>query len=79
MAGVVLITTLRKFSAHAEKRGDHAMRDEVLGKADEYAEAVERSAWDGEWYRVLTSTTDLRWARGRATSARSIRSRKAGA
>ena len=27
------------------------MRDEVLGKADEYAEAVERSAWDGEWYR----------------------------
>jgi cyclic beta-1,2-glucan synthetase len=46
-----IITTLRKFSAHAEKRGDHAMRDEVLAKADEYAEAVERSAWDGEWYR----------------------------
>ena len=46
-----LITTLRKFSAHAEKRGDRAMRDEVLAKADEYSEAVERSAWDGEWYR----------------------------
>jgi cyclic beta-1,2-glucan synthetase len=46
-----LISTLRKFSAHAENRGDHAMRDEVLAKADEYAEAVERSAWDGEWYR----------------------------
>jgi cyclic beta-1,2-glucan synthetase len=46
-----LITTLRKFAAHAEKRGDAAMRDEVLAKADGYAEAVERSAWDGEWYR----------------------------
>jgi cyclic beta-1,2-glucan synthetase len=46
-----LIATLRKFSVHAEKRGDRAMRDEVLASADEYAEAVERSAWDGEWYR----------------------------
>src|SRR5687768_11894364 len=46
-----LISTLRKFAPHAERRGDAAMRDEVLGKADGYAEAVERSAWDGEWYR----------------------------
>ena len=46
-----LITTLRKFAAHAEKRGDVAMRNEVLAAADGYAEAVERSAWDGEWYR----------------------------
>jgi cyclic beta-1,2-glucan synthetase len=46
-----LITTLRKFAAHAGKRGDTAMRDEVLAEADRYAEAVERSAWDGEWYR----------------------------
>jgi cyclic beta-1,2-glucan glucanotransferase len=46
-----LIATLRKFAVHAEKRGDHAVRDEVLAKADAYAEAVERSAWDGEWYR----------------------------
>ena len=46
-----LITTLRKFAAHAESRGDAAVRDEMLGKADEYAEAIERSAWDGEWYR----------------------------
>jgi cyclic beta-1,2-glucan synthetase len=46
-----LITTLRKFAAHAAKRGDTAMRDEVLAEADGYAEAVERSAWDGEWYR----------------------------
>jgi cyclic beta-1,2-glucan synthetase len=42
---------LRKFAAHAEKRGDAAMRNEVLAAADGYAEAVERSAWDGEWYR----------------------------
>jgi cyclic beta-1,2-glucan synthetase len=46
-----LISTLRKFAAHAEKRGDTAFRDEVVAKADAYAEAVERSAWDGEWYR----------------------------
>ena len=46
-----LISTLRKFAVHAEKRGDTATRDEVLAKADGYAEAVERSAWDGEWYR----------------------------
>jgi cyclic beta-1,2-glucan synthetase len=46
-----LIATLRKFAVHAQKRGDAAMRDEVLAKADGYAEAVERSAWDGEWYR----------------------------
>ena len=46
-----LISTLRKFAAHAEKRGDTAFRDEVVAKADAYTEAVERSAWDGEWYR----------------------------
>jgi len=46
-----LITTLRKFATHAERRGDAAVRDEMLAKADEYAEAIERSAWDGEWYR----------------------------
>jgi cyclic beta-1,2-glucan synthetase len=46
-----LITTLRKFAPHAERRGDTSMRDEALEKADGYAEAVERSAWDGEWYR----------------------------
>jgi cyclic beta-1,2-glucan synthetase len=32
-------------------RGDTATRDEVLAKAGDYAEAVEHSAWDGEWYR----------------------------
>ncbi|HEX6628408.1 MAG TPA: hypothetical protein VF105_10650, partial [Gemmatimonadaceae bacterium] len=46
-----LIATLRKFAVHAEQRGDIAVRDEMTAKADEYAEAVDRSAWDGEWYR----------------------------
>ncbi|HEU5479008.1 MAG TPA: protein ndvB, partial [Candidatus Tumulicola sp.] len=46
-----LITTLRRFAEHAERRGDAAVRDEMLAKADGYAEAIERSAWDGEWYR----------------------------
>jgi cyclic beta-1,2-glucan synthetase len=46
-----LIATLRQFAKHAGDRGDAPVRDELLAKADEYAEAVERSAWDGEWYR----------------------------
>jgi cyclic beta-1,2-glucan synthetase len=46
-----IIATLRKFAVHAGQKGDPAVRDELLTKADEYAEAVERSAWDGEWYR----------------------------
>jgi cyclic beta-1,2-glucan synthetase len=46
-----LIATLRKFADHADRRGDTAVRDEMLAKADAYAEAIERSAWDGEWYR----------------------------
>ena len=46
-----LIATLRKLAAHAERRGDSQVRDELLAKADGYAEAVEQSAWDGEWYR----------------------------
>ncbi len=46
-----LIATLRKFAVHADNKPDPAVRDELLTKADEYADAVERSAWDGEWYR----------------------------
>jgi cyclic beta-1,2-glucan synthetase len=46
-----LISTLRKFATHADEKGDAAVRDELLGKAQEYSDAVERSAWDGEWYR----------------------------
>jgi cyclic beta-1,2-glucan synthetase len=46
-----LISTLRKFAVHAGEKGDAAVRDELLVKAQEYSDAVERSAWDGEWYR----------------------------
>jgi cyclic beta-1,2-glucan synthetase len=46
-----LISTLRKFAVHAGAKNDAAVRDELLGKAQEYSDAVERSAWDGEWYR----------------------------
>ncbi|MGH7652117.1 MAG: GH36-type glycosyl hydrolase domain-containing protein [Gemmatimonadaceae bacterium] len=46
-----LITTLRKFAEHADFRHDTALRDELLAKASDYAEGVERAAWDGEWYR----------------------------
>ena len=46
-----LITTLRKFAEHADRFGDTAAGDEMRAKADAYAEAIEASAWDGEWYR----------------------------
>jgi cyclic beta-1,2-glucan synthetase len=38
-------------AVHAGEKGDAVVRDELLGKAQEYSDAVERSAWDGEWYR----------------------------
>ncbi len=46
-----LITTLRRFSDHAEARGHGDIAADLRVKADNYKEAVERSAWDGEWYR----------------------------
>jgi cyclic beta-1,2-glucan synthetase len=46
-----LIATLRRFATHADQRKDTAVRDELLARAEEYAAAVERTAWDGEWYR----------------------------
>jgi cyclic beta-1,2-glucan synthetase len=46
-----LITTIRRFVVHAEKRGDTALSAELLRIADDYVDAVERSAWDGDWYR----------------------------
>src|SRR6185437_7765823 len=49
--GWFLITTLRRFAMHADHRGDAPVRDEMLAKADAYAEAIDRTAWDGEWYR----------------------------
>jgi cyclic beta-1,2-glucan synthetase len=46
-----LIATLRRFAVHADARSDIAVREELLAKASEYTDAVERAAWDGEWYR----------------------------
>ncbi|HEU4748332.1 MAG TPA: hypothetical protein VFS56_07500, partial [Gemmatimonadaceae bacterium] len=46
-----LITTVRKFALHAEGRGDSALAGDLLRIADDYVDAVESSAWDGEWYR----------------------------
>ena len=49
--GWFLITTLRKFATHVDERGDHAGAEEFRAIATRYSEAIEASAWDGEWYR----------------------------
>ncbi len=46
-----LITTLREFSIHAVARGDIEVADEFNTIAESYQAAVEKTAWDGEWYR----------------------------
>ena len=46
-----LITTLRRFADHAEARGHPRIAADLREKADNYKEAVESSAWDGDWYR----------------------------
>jgi cyclic beta-1,2-glucan synthetase len=46
-----LIDTCRKFAVHAERIGQHAAAAWLRSQADDYVQAVERSAWDGEWYR----------------------------
>jgi len=46
-----LTATLRRFAVHAETRGDAGTASRCRARADAYAAAVERSAWDGAWYR----------------------------
>lgn len=46
-----LIATLRSFADHADTRGDHNESLWMRKQADAYAEAVESSGWDGQWYR----------------------------
>jgi len=46
-----LIATLRRFAVHAELRKDTAVVERCRKRADDYAAAVEREAWDGAWYR----------------------------
>jgi cyclic beta-1,2-glucan synthetase len=46
-----LVTVLRRFAVHVEKRGDLAVATELRAQADRYVAAVEAHAWDGAWYR----------------------------
>ena len=46
-----LITTLKRFAAHAEARGDSAAATELQQRAAGYLTAVEAHGWDGAWYR----------------------------
>ncbi|HUQ45849.1 MAG TPA: glucoamylase family protein [Gemmatimonadaceae bacterium] len=46
-----LVTTLRRFAAHAAARGDASSAEWCRTQADQYVTAVEREAWDGAWYR----------------------------
>ena len=46
-----LITTLRAFADHAERRGDAATASDLRSRATAYSGAVERDGWDGAWYR----------------------------
>jgi cyclic beta-1,2-glucan synthetase len=46
-----LIATLRPFAGICERRGDVESAAGLRATADAYVEAVERHAWDGEWYR----------------------------
>jgi cyclic beta-1,2-glucan synthetase len=46
-----LIATLRRFAAHAETRKDADVASRCRKRADDYAAAIERTSWDGAWYR----------------------------
>jgi cyclic beta-1,2-glucan synthetase len=46
-----LVATLRRFAGHAAARQDTDMAARCRQRADAYAAAVEKSAWDGAWYR----------------------------
>jgi cyclic beta-1,2-glucan synthetase len=49
--GWFLITTLRRFAPLAQARRDLARAERWRAHADALAQACEREAWDGEWYR----------------------------
>ncbi len=46
-----LVTTLRKFAEYAEARGRADLAKDLIQRVDSYTQAIEASAWDGEWYR----------------------------
>ena len=45
-----LTATLRRFASHAESRGETQRAACWRTRADGYAAAAERTAWDGAWY-----------------------------
>ncbi len=49
--GWFLCDVLERFAAISEKHGDASTASRYRSKAKEYSEAIERSAWDGGWYR----------------------------
>jgi cyclic beta-1,2-glucan synthetase len=46
-----LLFTLRRFAEHADRRGDTAVAARFRDRAARYADAAEKNAWDGAWYR----------------------------
>ena len=46
-----LTAALRRFAVHADARGDTKTADRYRARAQAYADAVERTSWDGAWYR----------------------------
>ena len=73
-----LITTLRKFAPHAERRGDPQRARAWATHAAALTTALERRPGTATGIGVPTSTTERRWARHATTNAGSIRSRRAG-
>ncbi len=46
-----LVAALRRFAEHAAARGDSEVVARCRQRAADYAAAVERTSWDGAWYR----------------------------
>ena len=49
--GWFLHATLRRFAPLCERRGDRERAADFLAQAKKLRDALEASAWDGEWYR----------------------------
>jgi cyclic beta-1,2-glucan synthetase len=62
---------LRTFADLCEGQGDGVSAERYRLRAREYAAAVERTAWDGAWYRRAYYDDGTPWARPRAPNARS--------
>ena len=77
--GWLLYATLSAFVPLAETRQETGRAETWSAHAAALQAALEREAWDGEWYRrAFFLTTASRWARRVTMSAASIRSRNPG-